>query len=84
MLGNKQLTDVPGDLREFAFNSALKIKKFMLDLLDTQVGLLIILIIAGILLHYILRYFIGLKLGSEQFINKNKNKNKNKNNKSVN
>ena len=74
MLGEKKLSDVPGDLREFVFASAIKLKGFIIDLFDNQIGLLIILIIAGILLYYILRYLIGLKLGNEYFNNNDKNK----------
>lgn len=74
MLGGKKLSDVPGNLREFAFASAIKLKGFIIDLFDTQIGLLIILIIIGILMYYILRYLIGLKIGNEYFKNKEKKK----------
>ena len=71
-MGERQLSDIPGDLREFVFDKFQKLKTVVIGLYDTQAFLIISLVIIGILIHFLLQYSIGLKLGNEQFKNKKK------------
>ena len=73
-MGERQLSEIPGDLREFVFDKFQKLKTFVIGLYDTQAFLIISLVIIGILIHFLLQYSIGLRLGNEQFKNKNRKK----------
>jgi membrane protein DedA with SNARE-associated domain len=71
----KRLSDIPNNLSEFVVDRFLKLKGFIIGLYENQFFLILILFVVGILIYYLLRYSIGLKLGQEEFKNKKKNKN---------
>jgi hypothetical protein len=75
LMEGKQLSDIPNNLSEFVVDRFLKLKSFIIGLYENQFFLILILFVVGMLIYYLLRYAIGLKLGQEEFKNKKKNKN---------
>ena len=74
LMEGKQLSDIPNNLSEFVVDRFLKLKSFIIGLYENQFFLILILFVVGMLIYYLLRYAIGLKLGQEEFKNKKKNK----------
>jgi hypothetical protein len=71
MLGNRQLSDIPGNLQEVIYSNALKIRDFFMDFFGTEAALVIILLLIGYVGYYLLQYIIGLKKGREDSIKEN-------------
>ena len=71
MLGNVQLYNIPGNLQEFIYSNALKMRDFLMDFLGTEAALVIILLLIGYVGYYLLQYIIGLKKGMEDFRSEN-------------
>jgi hypothetical protein len=70
----KRLSDIPGKFTKFGLDQILSFKTYVAGLYENQFFLILILFVVGILIYYLLRYAIGLKLGQEEFKNKKKNK----------
>ena len=71
MLGNVQLYNIPGNLQEFIYSNALKMRDFLMDFFGTEAALVIVLILIGYVGYYLLQYIIGLKKGMEDLRSEN-------------
>ena len=71
MLGNRQLSDIPGNLQEVIYSNALKMRDFFMDFFGTEAALVIILLLIGYVGYYVLQYIIGFKKGMEDLRTEN-------------
>jgi len=61
----QRFIDAPGDLIEVVFDKFTKLKSSLITFFDSGYFLLVFLAGLGIIIYYLLRYLIGLRLGMQ-------------------